>query len=103
MLIQTLRASALVADPMQLEMLLPRADFAPSLTYWLTGMSGTSSEVTPSDVASVSYESTIDLGTGILNTYSAAPLLRLRHKSSLHQHRRQLQPGIRSPYQQDVR
>ena len=105
MLMQTLRASAPVADPMQLEMLLPRAEFAPSLIYWLTAVSVTLSEVIPSAVASVSYKATIDLqvGTGILNTYNAAPLLRLRHSCSLHQHRRQLQPSNRSPYQQGVR
>ena len=52
MLVQSLRSVAVVADPMQLEILLPRAVIAPAVTYSTTAVSVTSSAVLPSDVAS---------------------------------------------------
>ena len=53
--VQLRRSSAVVADPMQLEMSLPRAVLAPSVMYWLTTVSVTSSAVIPSDVASAAF------------------------------------------------
>ena len=52
MLVQSLRSVAVVADPTQLEILLPRAVLAPAVIYSATTVSVTSSAVVPSDVAS---------------------------------------------------